>query len=149
MARELSIAALEATIARQRSRLEKLRKQRGKLAVRIQKIDRQIEALQGDERGAPRRRVKRARSAATVSQLVTQVLQEAEGPLRVKEIAGKVLESGYKTTSKNFKNVVAQFLYKSPLVRRAGRGKYTVKKAVAAKQTKPTARKKKATKKRK
>lgn len=141
-----SIAALETALARQRDRLAKLKSRRSKLAAQIEKVDNEIEALQGGK-PAPRKKRKASRRTGTrragaLPQLVPKVLEEAGEPLRVKEVAQKVLEAGYKTQSKDFQSVVGQFMYTSPLIQRAGRGKYTVKKGDAGQPQKAKGKKK-------
>jgi len=54
---------------------------------------------------------------------IIQVLDNANEPLTVKEIAEFVLENGYKTTSENFNNVVFQVLRNDAAFKRKTRPK--------------------------
>jgi hypothetical protein len=60
------------------------------------------------------------------------VLDEADKPIRVSEIARRVLERGYQTRSNDFRGIVNQTLIKDSRFVSAGRGMYRLKKHSAA-----------------
>jgi hypothetical protein len=113
MARDLTVAQLERMLERKRSRLEKLIVQRGKLRRQLAQVEVQIAAIEGAVRkGVKSRRVrKRPKNTRTLLQAVTDVLSENKKGLRLKELAARIVSSGYKTASTNFENTVYQIIY--------------------------------------
>lgn len=60
----------------------------------------------------------------TLEDFLVEVLQNSNEPLTAKELADLVIEAGYKTKAKkNFVGIILQTLVRSPVIRRATRGK--------------------------
>lgn len=122
-ASNLSLAELKALIAEQKSRLSDLKKQRTALEKELSGVNAEIATLEGKKRrrgrpagsGTGKKRVRRRRSknAKPLKDFITSVLTSNKKGLPLQGVHDKVLESGYKTTSKNFKNVLYQCLYHS------------------------------------
>lgn len=135
MAKVVSIAALEAALAQKRRQLESLASERVALVRQLEKVDQRIALLRGNQPKvapapqakvqAPKRR-RRKSGGEPLSGVVARVLKEAGRPLSVKEITEAVLAAGYKTTSKDFGSVVAQYVYGGRALQRVGRGLYTL-----------------------
>jgi hypothetical protein len=89
--------------------------QRNRLQQKLAQLEKRILEIGGvelDRRNArlPRRR---PRNAKTLIESVTETLAKHKKGLRLRDLANKLLESGYKTSSANFKNTLYQCLYHS------------------------------------
>ena len=138
MADGLSIPALEAALTRVKQRLKRKKAQRARLVRKIAKLDKETQALEGARIGAPkkgrkRKRGRRAARGGNLGELIPRVLARASRPLGMKEIADGVVALGYKSSSKKFVNVVAQYVYNSADIRRVSRGRYALKKTAGKK----------------
>jgi len=130
---ELSVADLQRLLERKQARLAALLKKRQSLQKTLAKVEKQIAGLEGSKsrsgtqkrRRKPGRRVKNARPLNVV---VTEILSKTKAGLKVADLTVKVLATGYKSKSANFKNVVHQTLYNSDkIVRDKVTGKYRLK----------------------
>lgn len=148
MADKLSIPALERALKATRQKLDKLKSRRAGLEKDLAKVVAQITKLEGGGAAAAKRRPKRqpkrtrAKGGAGLERLVPVVLAESSEPLRMKEIADACKAKGFPTSSANFANVVAQYVYRDTNIIRVSRGKYSVKDKALALSGAPAAPKK-------
>jgi len=152
---KMTISQLRAEIARRQAVLPKLQKKRAVLLKEIGKIDRQIQALAGQAAQPAKRKgrspkVSRAGASSASSgkslvQCIRDVLGEAKGGMRVKDIVSAVEQAGYKSVAKDFYNLVAAAVRGDEFTK-LGRGIYTVKTDQAVKQTGKARKVKKAVK---
>jgi hypothetical protein len=63
------------------------------------------------ERAPPGKGVSRAKNERSLKEVVTELLGKNKQGLTLHDLAEKVLATGYKTTSTNFKNTLYQTLY--------------------------------------
>jgi len=70
---------------------------------------------------------KRRKQEGSLASRVTEVLQGKENGLGIEEIAKAVLEAGYETKGKNFRQQVAIALANAEEIERVGRGVYRLK----------------------
>ncbi len=112
---EMSVADLEKALLSKRSKLEDLSNQRDRLRKQLETVEGKIRTLggtpatPGKRRGG--RRGKRVKNAKPLTAYVEEILGRTKKGFTVDEVMQKVLDSGYKTKSKNFRNVVYQCLY--------------------------------------
>src|SRR5438874_12465987 len=105
-----TISQLEQMLASRRSAVQKYERQRNKLMRQMDALDTKIRALGGDGRG--RTAGGRVRNAKSLTEAMIDVLGRASEPMRVADIADKVLASGYRSNSANFRGIVNQTLIK-------------------------------------
>lgn len=120
-ASDLSISALEKLLAKSRRETARLLKVRQKLQAKIEVLDNRIRAIGGSPGS---RSGTRARNAVSLVEAITKVLEKADGPLKVGEIMQKVLATGYRSNSENFRGVINQTLIKEKKFKSAARGTY-------------------------
>jgi hypothetical protein len=106
-----------------RSELSDLRKERAAMERDIARLDRRIESL-----GGGKARGRRGRNAQSLTAIMEDVLGKSGKPMQVGDIVDKVLSSGYRSTSANFRGIVNQTLIKDKRFGSAGRGLYQLKK---------------------
>lgn len=126
---KISVASLQAEIARRQRAVSKLLRQRSSLITKLSKLDAAIRDAGGNVSGrvasiSGRRRAKNKMSLAEALQALLK-----GKTMSVTEAAEKVQEAGYKTTSpKNFRTMVNQTLINhNSMFKRVGRGQYTSK----------------------
>jgi len=124
-----SIAELSRALAAQQKRVAKLQSQRAKLLSGLRSVDRQIAALTGRAGakglGAPASRAGVAKPKKALPVCLMEALTKAEGgKMRAMHLADAVVEAGYVTRDRNFKNTVAKTLAKDRRFKRVGRGMY-------------------------
>lgn len=129
---ELSVAALERLLERRRSQLTSLKRRRGQLEQNLKKVDRRITDLTGSAAGTmksvARRLRKRPKNAKPLSVVVDEILSKSKTGYPLAKLSEKVLASGYKSGSSNFKNVLYQTLYNdTKIVHDAKSGNYRLK----------------------
>ena len=116
-ASDLSVAELERILSSRKSRLDSLTKKKTKLQKDLTRVEKEITQLVGRQSaaaaGGRRKVLKRPKNAKPLSQFVTEILSKNKKGLTLAGLAEKVLESGYKTNSSNFNNVLYQCLYNS------------------------------------
>jgi hypothetical protein len=88
-------------------------------------VKEQIRALGGVSAGG---KAVRARNAVSLVTAIEQVLSKARRPMRVGEVTEKVLASGYRSTSPQFRAIVNQTLIKEKRFVSVDRGVYRLKK---------------------
>lgn len=117
---ELSVSELERMLAKKKTNLGKLEKERDKLAAKLNDIQREIDQINGTKTTTlavpPNRRAIRARNKKSLHTHVLELLSEYKKGLKLSELHEKILARGYKSGSTNFKNVLYQCLYHSPKV---------------------------------
>ena len=121
----LTIQQLEALLAQRRRKVTMLLRRQMKIEQRLKSVKEQIRALGGVVAGGES---VRARNAVSLVTAIEQVLFKARKPMRVGEITEKVLASGYRSTSPQFRAIVNQMLIKEKRFVSAGRGIYRLKK---------------------
>ncbi|HEX6985353.1 MAG TPA: hypothetical protein VF170_08245 [Planctomycetaceae bacterium] len=112
-AESLSVAELEQMLESRRAELGKLMDQRDRLAAELAECDARINELSGGSTGGRRRRVarrrkpgrSRIRNQPALKTVITEVLQKSKKPMSLDDIIEKVLATGYKSTSENFRQV--------------------------------------------
>jgi hypothetical protein len=130
----LTLAQLERLMRTRRTELARLTRKRDGLQRRLDAIDSKIDALSGgaatngSSAGAGGGRGRRARNAASLQDTIHQVLSKAGGAMSVGDIVAKVLATGYRSNSANFRGIVNQTLIKDKRFSSASRGMYQVKK---------------------
>ncbi len=113
MAREFTIAQLEKMLLRRNAALEKLMRQRAQLQKKLAQVERRIVEIGGTagERGARRPPRRRPKNPKTLLVAVTEMLAQYKKGLTLRDLANRLLDSGYKTSSTNFQNTLYQCLY--------------------------------------
>ncbi len=120
-----SIAQLEKMLLKSRSRVGSLERKRSKFLRQLEQLDAQIAALGG----SARMRGSRPRNKTTLTEAIITVLKKHGSPMKVSDIASRALESGYSSSSSNFRVIVNQALIKDKRFAKAGlRGTYLLKK---------------------
>lgn len=118
----MSVAQLAELLSEQKGRLGELKKRRTALERELGSVVAEIEVLEGAGTGRGRGRKasaggvktvrrRRSKNAKSLKTVVTEVLGANKKGLSLQEVHDSVLGSGYKTKSKNFKNVLYQCLY--------------------------------------
>jgi hypothetical protein len=118
---EASIVQLEKLLAQRRTRLASMLKRRAAIERTLRSLDEEIRAIGGGTAGL---RAVRARNEVSLITAIQNVLEAAGKPLRVGEILDGVLESGYRSTSPNFRAIVNQTLIKEKQFVATQRGMY-------------------------
>jgi hypothetical protein len=111
MAKELTVAQLEKILLRKKAALEKLLRQRTQLQKKLAQVERRIIEIGGGEGGKPRPPRRRPKNAKTLLVAVTEMLAQHKKGLTLRDLANRLLASGYKTSSTNFQNTLYQCLY--------------------------------------
>ena len=136
---QLSVAELEQLLTEKKSELGTLQKERERLQKQLVEVDQKIASLTGKKRrvaagGKRKRVVRRPKNVKPLHETVVDVLSPYKKGLALGELHDKIIESGYKTRSSNFKNVLYQCLYKSAdIAYDASTKKYLAAKTPAAK----------------
>ena len=132
----LSVAELEALLARQKNRVTSLGKKRAKLQAELNSVEDQLQSLQGPAAPAPRarkktgRRGKRPKNVQPLAAVVSGILGKIPKGLSLDDLVAQVIASGYKTKAKSFSNVVYQCVYNSKAIQRDKKsGAYRLKAA--------------------
>jgi hypothetical protein len=118
---EPSIVQLEKLLAARRTKLASMLKRRAAIERSLRSLDEEIRAIGGGTAGL---RAVRARNEVSLITAIERVLESAGKPLRVGEILDGVLESGYRSTSPNFRAIVNQTLIKEKQFVATQRGMY-------------------------
>ena len=129
----LSIAQLEQVLRARRSQLQKLAKQRAKIARELARLDQRIGMLGGGAGGGGGRISGmggggRARNAKSLVEAIEDVMSKNAKPMGVGDIVNAVQKNGYRSSSANFRGIVNQTLIKEKQFTSAGRGVYQLKK---------------------
>jgi hypothetical protein len=120
-----SIVQLEKMLDERRSRIGSLQRKRSRFQRQLDAVDAQISALGGSGRA----RGARPRNKVTLNEAIVAVLKKSVGPMKVSDIARNARDSGYSSSSSNFRVIVNQALIKDKRFAKAGiRGTYLLKK---------------------
>lgn len=113
MPNDLTVVQLERMLEKKRSKLEGLLKRRERLQKQLSSVEGRIGAIGGSrsEGGRGRKPRKRPKNDRPLIAVVVDVLSQHKKGLTLKELAAKVLDTGYKTYSDKFENTVYQCLY--------------------------------------
>jgi hypothetical protein len=129
--KEMTVAQLELALQRKKRRLDSLIGRREKLQRQLDRVERMIGdiagrgAADGDTRTKRRRRPKNKRSLRS---LVLDLLTKNKKGLSISELHERVEGAGYKTRSRNFRNVLYQCLYNTDgISHEKETGKYVLK----------------------
>lgn len=116
---DLSVNELEKLLENKKSLLDNLAKKRERLQRDLDAVELEITALEGGRgtRGAAAARrtrmVRRPKNEKSLHATVLEILGKSKKGFALSPLCEKVLETGYKTNSTNFKNVLYQCLYNS------------------------------------
>jgi hypothetical protein len=121
---ELTVAELEQLLANRKKGIDRLKRKRDKLQAAINALDEEIRQLGGN--GVTN--TGRVRNDSSLGDVIADVLREAGSGVRVGEIINRVLATGYRTGSVNFRSIVNQALIKDERFVASERGVYTLRK---------------------
>lgn len=129
--REMTVAQLERALEKKRSRLEMLTTKREHLQRLLARTEAQITSLAGRaaaDGGTVRRRRKRPKNTQSLRACVLDLLSRSKKGLTIAELHDRVQAAGYKSKSRNFRNVLYQCLYNADEVSQDKEtGKYMLK----------------------
>ena len=129
--KEVTVAQLEKALESKRSKLHELTAKREKLQRMLAKTESQIASLAGRaavEGTGVRRRRRRAKNAKSLRAYVLEILGRSKKGLTIAELDDRVQATGYKSKSRNFRNVLYQCLYNSDEIGQdKATGKYVLK----------------------
>lgn len=137
----ISLAELQTMLDEQKGRLADLKKKQTELQKELDEVNQEISVLEGKGKGKGRRgrpagsggkkkkvRRRRAKNKKPLKDFVTEVLESNKKGLTLQQVMDKVQKAGYKSKSKNFKNVLYQCLYHNDqFVLDSDKGVYTLK----------------------
>lgn len=112
VAETLSLAELEKLIDERQSQIEALLRKRDQLEQNIEKLDLEIQDFLSNG-GGRRGSRKRPKNEAPLRKVIQDILSKNKKGLSLKALAQQVKDTGYKSHSQNFQNVVYQSLYNS------------------------------------
>jgi hypothetical protein len=126
----LTVTELERILRRRRAEITLLTQERNRLQQRLGIIDNKIRELAGNGTIAfSANRAGRARNAMSLIETLSQVMGKTGKPMTVSNILQGVLDSGYRSTSPNFRGIVNMTLVKErKRFANASRGVYELKK---------------------
>jgi ABC-type transporter Mla subunit MlaD len=132
----LTVADLQGLLAQEEQAIQELRRKRQALAAILEELAGVVSQLRGGREAAPLarvakkpvRRARRRRRGTPLREIVAEILQKADKPMRAAEIAEQLPAAGYTTRSKNPKNMISVMLAQSKDFRRVGKGLYTLRK---------------------
>jgi IS30 family transposase len=108
---DLTVAELERMLNARKTALRDLLKRRAKVQKELDKVDAEIQILTGT---TARRRGPRTKNKHSLRETVLELLKKNKKGYSLAELSRIILDSGYKTTSTNFRNVLYQCLYNTP-----------------------------------
>lgn len=105
---DMTVAELERMLNTRRSALQELNKRRAKAQKELNKIDAEIQILTGT---TGQNRGRRTRNKLSLREMVLDLLSKNKKGHSLADLSRLILDSGYKTASTNFRNVLYQCLY--------------------------------------
>lgn len=106
----MSVAELEQILEDRKVKAIDLGKKREELQKQLDDIDRQILEVMGDNR-VMRRRRRRLKNEMSLRSHVLELLGKSKKGYSMADLTTKIMEAGYKSSSRNFRNVLYQCLY--------------------------------------
>lgn len=106
----LSVAELEQILETRKIKALELGKRREELQKQLDEIDHQILEVMGDRRIIRRRR-RRIKNEMSLRAHVLELLGKSKKGYSMADMTKKITEAGYKSSSRNFRNVLYQCLY--------------------------------------
>ena len=134
--RTTSIAALEQALETRKRQVAELKAQRDASMKHTAALSAKIAALEGKSTSSEVKMENLVRKAGkprtrgrgpSLIDVVVDVLNKADKPMRVSEITDAVKASGYKSNSKNLKALISAQIYKDKRIERPKRGMFQVK----------------------
>jgi hypothetical protein len=128
----LSLRDLQRLMDTQQGEIKRLERRRADLQRELDQLDRRMTALggTGKRRGRPSGR---AQNSVSLPQAIAQVLSASAQPMDIGSIMKRVLASGYRTNSNNFRTMVTIALSKDKRFQNVSRGVYQARGAAGAK----------------
>ncbi|MFN0050567.1 MAG: hypothetical protein ACKV0T_00150 [Planctomycetales bacterium] len=112
MAKDMTVAQLERILEKKRLRLDDLTHRRDVLQKKLEQVENQITSIGGDSRSSyKKRKGRRRKNAKTLIECLVEQLTGNKKGLTLKELASRIRESGYKTSSVDFENTIYQIIY--------------------------------------
>lgn len=110
-----SIADLERLLDEKKARLQNLVQERDRLQKELDKLDAQIQGAASVDGPLTRRsgRKRRLKNEMSLKAVIKEVLAKNKKGLSLSELETAVTETGYKSGSSNFRNVLYQAVYNS------------------------------------
>lgn len=115
-----SLAELESFLDERKSQAHELEKQRDQLIKELAKIETELQGIIGttkkaSHKGARKavRRGKRVKNERSLREILFEILAKNKKGCTLADLELKVPEAGYKSSSKNFSNMIYQCLYNS------------------------------------
>ena len=113
--KDCSVSDLERILKARKSELEILIKSREKKLKELSLIEKRIKVLEGRKQAAGRKKRrttrKRVKNTHSLRSTVTDVLSKNKNGIALDPLSKRILATGYKSNSSNFKNVLYQCLY--------------------------------------
>jgi hypothetical protein len=106
----MSVAELEQILEDRKVKAVDLGKRREELQKQLDEIDRQILEVMGDNRVVRRRR-RRLKNEMSLRSHVLELLGKSKKGFSMADLTTRIMEAGYKSSSRNFRNVLYQCLY--------------------------------------
>ena len=108
-----SVADLERILDERKVQLQDLAKRRDQVQKELDKLDAEIQGLVGvgGSVGKIRRSRRRVKNAQSLRAVVLEIMGKNKKGFGLADLAVKVNEAGYKSSSRNFRNVLYQCLY--------------------------------------
>jgi hypothetical protein len=119
-----TLVELQKLISNRQSELKRLQKKREKIMIQVKEIDSEIMKITG---GGKPGRGRRGNNDKPLRVYVEEQLNKNKKGLTLAELAQAILDTGFKTSSANFRNVLYQSLYNSTSIKHdAQTGKYII-----------------------
>ena len=113
--KDCSVSDLERMLKARKSELDNLIKKRDTKLKELSLIEKRIKVLEGRKRATAqktrRKSRKRAKNKLSLRSTVTDVLSKNKNGIALDPLSKRILATGYKSNSGNFKNVLYQCLY--------------------------------------
>ncbi len=106
----MSVAELEQILEDRKVRAIDLGKRREELQKELDELDRQILEVMGDNRVIRRKR-RRLKNEMSLRSHVLDLLSKSKRGYSMADLTSKIMDAGYKSSSRNFRNVLYQCLY--------------------------------------
>ena len=115
-ASDFSLAELERILDERKSQAHELGKRRDQLNKELAKIEAELQGIVGTKRKGARKGVrsgKRVKNERSLREVLFDILAKTKKGCTLADLEVKVPEAGYKSSSKNFSNMIYQCLYNS------------------------------------